>query len=339
MRILVTGGAGYIGSHVVKELLHQGYQVHVLDNLSKGHRKAVDPRAELILGATSDYELLKKIFQSLGIEAVMHFAANIEVGESVADPGKYYLNNFGNSLTLLRAMRDCEVPKLVFSSTAAVYGNPPQIPIREDESLNPINPYGRSKMMTEMAIEDFAKAHGLGYTLLRYFNVAGAHPEGQIGEDHRPESHLIPRILAAVLDPQYQVQVYGNDYPTPDGTCIRDYVHVMDLAQAHILALQATEAGHGEVYNIGSQNGFSVLEVLRACEKVLGFKLAVNMAARRPGDPPILVASSEKIRRALGWKPRYPDMETIVKHAWQWHSRHPQGYATTEEPVRASPPL
>lgn len=328
MRILITGGAGYIGSHVVKEMLQHGYQVYVLDNLSAGHRKAVDPRADLIVGATYDYELLKKIFQAYHIDAVMHFAAHIEVAESMVDPAKYYQNNFSNSVSLMKAMRDSDVFKFVFSSTAAVYGNPQKIPIEENSPLQPINPYGRSKMMTEIAIEDFAKAYGIGYTILRYFNVAGAHPDGSIGEDHRPESHLIPRILAAGLDPKYQIKVYGNDYPTFDGTCIRDYIHVMDLAHAHYLALEATVPGHGHVYNVGSEKGFSVLEVVAACERVLGRPLSVKIEVRRPGDPPVLVASSEKIRRALDWEPEFPDIETIVRHAWRWHSSHPRGYAS-----------
>jgi UDP-glucose 4-epimerase len=326
MRILITGGAGYIGSHAVQETLVQGHQVWVLDDLSKGHRQAVDARAALIVGGTGDFDLLVEIFSKHQIEAVMHFAASAEVGESVADPAKYYTNNFVHSLNLLNAMKKSAVRRLVFSSTAAVYGSPQGTPISESAPCHPINPYGRSKWMTELAIEDCAKVFGLGYTILRYFNVAGAHPDGHIGEDHRPESHLIPRVLATGLDAKAAVKIYGTDYPTPDGTCLRDYVHVMDLATAHVLALESTEPGTGHVFNLGSEKGFSVREVIKACESVVSSPLTIVEEARRPGDPPSLIANSARAREILKWQPRYPDILTMVRHAWKWHQSHPQGY-------------
>ena len=328
MRILVTGGAGYIGSHAVRELVNEGHKVVVLDNLAKGHPEAVDPRAFFVQGSTSDAGLLPGLFKLHDIEAVMHFAADIEVGESVADPYKYYHNNFTNSLTLLRCMISSGVKKFVFSSTAAVYGNPEKTPIEETQARAPINPYGRSKMMTELAIEDFCHAHGLGYAILRYFNVAGASPDASIGEDHQPESHLIPRILMAARDPAVTVKIFGTDYPTPDGTCVRDYVHVVDLARAHVLAIEALSEGDRRVYNLGSESGFSVREVIEACRKVTGVDFGAVEEARRPGDPAILVASSRKIRKELKWEPLYPSIETIVHHAWRWHSNHPHGYST-----------
>lgn len=335
MRVLVTGGAGYIGSHAVRELINSGHSVTVLDNLSNGHEEAVDPRATFVNGSTGNVELLLQRLHAHQIEAVMHFAADIEVGESVIDPYKYYHNNFSNSLTLLHAMMKSGVKKFVFSSTAAVYGNPEKTPIEENQRRHPINPYGRSKMMTEMAIEDFCHAHGLGYTILRYFNVAGASPDATIGEDHEPESHLIPRILHAARD-EGEVRIFGTDYETKDGTCIRDYVHVVDLARAHVLALEKMEDGKGNIYNIGSEKGFSVREVISACETVVGKKLKVVEEKRRPGDPATLVASSEKIRRELEWKPLYPKIQTIVQHAWHWHSTHPRGYKGNIEVQGAS---
>lgn len=328
MKLLITGGAGYIGSHAVRELLDQGHEVTVLDNLSNGHREAVDSRATLFVGSTGDLPFLLDIFQSQGIEAVMHFAANIEVGESVADPGKYYRNNFSNTMILLEAAKRAGLRRFVFSSTAAVYGNPRETPIDEEQEQAPINPYGRSKLMVEWALGDLAKAHGFAIAVLRYFNVAGAHPSLRIGEDHRPESHLIPRILKGARDENEIVKIYGTDYPTPDGTCIRDYIHVMDLVQAHALALDKLEEGRMRIYNVGSENGFSVREVIAACEKITGKTLTLREQERRPGDPAVLVARSEKIRRELGWKPQYPDLETIVSHAWAWHQSHPAGYQT-----------
>lgn len=336
MRVLVTGGAGYIGSHAVRELLNAGHKVVVLDNLSKGHMEAVDPRAQLVVGSTASEDLLIQRLKAHQIEAVMHFAADIEVGESVTNPHKYYQNNFANSLNLLRAMVETGVKKLVFSSTAAVYGNPESTPIQEYATRSPINPYGRSKYVTELAIEDFCLAHRLGYTIMRYFNVAGAHPDADIGEDHQPESHLIPRILTGARS-DGEVKIFGTDYDTHDGTCVRDYVHVVDLVRAHVLALEAMEEGQGQVFNVGSESGFTVREVIAACERVTGKKLRVKEEGRRAGDPATLVASSQKLRTILGWEPLYPDMETIVSHAWKWHTTYPNGYSdqTTSEQRRA----
>ncbi|WP_413289269.1 UDP-glucose 4-epimerase GalE [Bdellovibrio sp. HCB337] len=325
MRVLITGGAGYIGSHVVREAIDQGHQVVVIDDLSHGYQKAVDSRAEFVKGNVGDYALVTKLLKDKNIQAVMHFAANIEVAESVSRPDEYYHNNVTNSLNLLKAMKDSGVNRLVFSSTAAVYGNPEVTPILEDHPRNPVNPYGRSKMMIEMMIEDFAKAFGLGYTLLRYFNVAGAHPNGDLGEDHIPESHLIPRILAAALSDR-KANIYGTDYPTPDGTCIRDYVHVMDLAKAHLLALDETKPAQGTVFNLGSEKGFSVREIISACERVTSQKFVINEQSRRAGDPAILIAKSEKARKLLKWQPQYSDIDSIIAHAWQWHSKNPKGY-------------
>lgn len=324
MRVLVTGGAGYIGSHAVRELLRAGHTVTVLDNLSTGHRESVDPHAHFVEGDTSDSGLVVRLLREREIEAVLHFAAFIEVGESVTDPDKYYRNNFAAPLMLLGAMREAGVKKIVFSSTAAVYGNPVKVPIREEHPRQPINPYGRSKMMTEMAIEDASSAYGLGYAILRYFNVAGASADGTIGEAHEPESHLIPRILAAARDGK-SVGIFGTDYKTPDGTCVRDYIHVVDLVSAHILALERIEPGQGMIYNLGSENGFSVREVIEACRLATGIDIKAEVHPRRPGDPDVLVASSTRIRE-LGWKPLYPDMKTIISHAWRWHQTHPNGF-------------
>ncbi len=330
MRVLVTGGAGYIGSHAVRELLDSGYHVVVLDNLSNGHEEAIDQRAAFVRGSTQDLDLIVNKLKLHGIEAVMHFAADIEVGESVSDPYKYYQNNFSNSLMLLEALQISGVKKFVFSSTAAVYGNPEKTPIWESALRNPINPYGRSKMMMEMALEDACHAYGIGYTILRYFNVAGASADAKIGEDHHPESHLIPRILTAAREGT-AVKIFGTDYDTKDGTCIRDYVHVVDLARAHVLALEKIVPGKGNIYNLGSEHGFSVREVIAACERVTGRRIVVEESGRRAGDPAILVASSQKIKAELGWERRYPEMDTIVAHAWNWHSTHPDGYVQESE--------
>lgn len=329
MKVLVTGGAGYIGSHATRALIEAGHEVVVLDNLSHGHREAVDPRAQFVKGDVADRELVRKTLQQNSIEAVMHFAADIEVGESVTNPNKYYLNNYVSPLVLLNVMREIGVKKIVFSSTAAVYGTPVEVPIREDHQRQPINPYGRSKLMMEFALEDFARAYGMGYMVLRYFNVAGAHPDGTIGEDHKPESHLIPRILEAARAPEVTLPIYGTDYATPDGTCIRDYIHVQDLVAAHILALSKIELGTGRAYNLGSESGFSVREVIRACESVTRKKINVAENPRRAGDPDRLVASSDRIRKELGWVRQYPDLETIIAHAWNWHCSHPQGFSTS----------
>ncbi len=325
MRVLVTGGAGYIGSHAVRELLNERYTVTVLDDLSNGHRAAIDRRAQFVQGSIKDYALVRETLDAGAIEAVMHFAGDIEVAESICDPLKYYLNNLSSSLNLIQAMRDAGVKKLVFSSTAAVYGVPNVFPIPEEHPRAPINPYGRSKMMTEMAIEDCSIAYDISFTVLRYFNVAGASPDGLIGEDHRPETHLIPRILAAALKGS-EVRIFGTDYPTPDGTCVRDYLHVVDLARAHRLALESMHEREGRIFNLGSENGFSVKEVIAACQRVTRRQVKVVEEERRPGDPPMLIASSDKIKDQLGWNRIYPDLEVIIEHAWKWHSSHPHGY-------------
>lgn len=330
MRVLVTGGAGYIGSHAVRELLDSGHVVVVLDNLSKGHREAIDERVVFIRGSTQDIDLVVNKLKFHEIDAVMHFAADTEVGESVSDPYKYYQNNFSNSLLLLEAINICAIKKLVFSSTAAVYGDPVRTPILESDLRHPINPYGRSKMMMEMAIEDGCRAYGIGYTILRYFNVAGASPDSQIGEDHHPESHLIPRILTAAREGT-SIKVFGTDYETPDGTCIRDYVHVVDLARAHVMALEKISEGKGRTYNLGSEKGFSVRQVISTCEGVTSRKIVVEEVQRRLGDPSILVADSQKIKSELGWERKYPDLETIVAHAWNWHASHPKGFGSEME--------
>ena len=326
MNILVAGGAGYIGSHAVRALLKANHEVTVIDDLSHGHRDAVDSasiglsnRAKLIEINISDTLGMVQALRDHSIQAVIHFASFIEVGESVQDPQKYYLNNFSGSLSLMSAMMTANVKKLVFSSTAAVYGHPLSNPILEDQARAPINPYGRSKMMVEMAIEDFAHAYGLGYAILRYFNVAGASADGVIGEAHEPESHLIPNVLAVAVGKAESIQVFGTDYPTPDGTCIRDYIHVEDLVNAHLLALEKIKPGQGSIYNLGSEKGFSVREVIHTCEKVTGRSLTVVEKPRRVGDPAVLVASSAKIRQELGWKQSHPSLETIVLHAWKWH--------------------
>ena len=327
MKILVTGGAGYIGSHTVRLLQQSGHKVIALDNLSHGHREALARiKAELIVGDVGNEELVEQLLRTHSIEAVVHFAADIEVGESVADPDKYYRNNFVNALSLLRVMRQCEVKKIVFSSTAAVYGDPESGPILETHPLRPMSPYGRSKMMVELALEDFCRAYGIGSVALRYFNVAGASSDSLIGEAHEPESHLIPRILASAQSSAMPFSIFGTDYPTADGTCVRDYIHVEDLAAAHLLALENLQAGERRFYNLGSESGFSVREVLAVCEEVSGKKLKVTEHGRRPGDPATLVASSAKIRTELGWQRKYPDLKTIVTHAWNWHRQNPFGY-------------
>lgn len=319
MKILVTGGAGYIGSHAVRQLVKDGHEVSVLDNLSHGNRAAIDRGAHFVRGGVEDAALLERIFLAHDCEAVMHFAADIEVGESVADPYKYYLNNFAHPLSMLDTMRRCGIKILICSSTAAVYGIPMATPIDETHPLNPINPYGRAKMMLETAIEDFRSAHGLGYAILRYFNVAGASPDASIGEDHEPESHLIPRVLDVACGRSDAIAVFGTDYPTRDGTCIRDYVHVEDLVGAHVMALASVKPGEGRVYNLGSENGFTVMEVIKACEKITGRRIPILERVRRPGDPAALVASSAKIRNELNWTRDYPDLENMIAHAWKWH--------------------
>ena len=325
MNVFVVGGAGYIGSHTVRLLLEAGHSVTVFDNLSEGHAAAV-PAETLVRGDLADLDGLTAALGARRFDAVMHFAAHCSVGESVADPEKYYLNNVVNSVNLLRAMRVAEVPGIVFSSSAATYGNPVENPITEAHPQNPINPYGRSKLQFEEILADYARAYPIGYVALRYFNAAGAAPDAKLGEDHDPESHLIPIVLQVALGQRPQVSVFGGDYDTPDGSCVRDYIHIYDLAQAHILALGAIQAGQGRRYNLGNGEGYSVREVIDVAQKVTGRTIHHIDAPRRPGDPATLVASSEKITAELGWQSEFPQLEGIIETAWRWHRDHPQGY-------------
>jgi len=325
MVILITGGAGYIGSHTVKLLQNRGYDILVFDNLVYGHRDIVEKLGvSFIEGDLCDRTLLDKLFQEHNIEAVIHFAAYAYVGESVENPAKYYRNNVTYTLNLLEAMEKAGIRKIVFSSTCATYGIPEEVPIKETHPQNPINPYGYTKLVVEKMLSDFQKAYNWEYVAFRYFNAAGASSDGLIGEDHNPEPHLIPLILYAALGKRDSISILGDDYPTPDGTCIRDYIHVEDLAQAHLLGLEyLLDGGKSEVFNLGNGNGFSVKEVIKAAKKVTGKDFTVKNAPRRLGDPPILVGSSEKAKKILNWQPQYPDIETIIRHAWQWHqSRH-----------------
>ncbi|MGG3955398.1 UDP-glucose 4-epimerase GalE [Bhargavaea massiliensis] len=320
--ILVVGGAGYIGSHVVKKLV-ETKPIVVLDNLSTGHRHLVDKRAVFVHGDLGDRTTLVRIFEKYPIDAVMHFAANSLVGESVVEPMKYYKNNVAATLTLLETMMEYGVKRFIFSSTAAVYGIPNVDLITEDCPTNPINPYGRSKLMIEHMLSDFASAYDLRYVVLRYFNAAGAHESGDIGEDHHPETHLIPLILQHLLGMRDKISVFGTDYDTPDGTCIRDYIHVTDLAEAHIIALHALLSNEKKTatYNLGNGLGYSVKEVIDMCERVTGKQATIEYTERRPGDPARLVASSEKIARELGWKATR-SLEEIIASAWRWHEKH-----------------
>ena len=325
MNILVVGGAGYVGSHACHFLDRAGHQVWILDNLSRGHRDAA-LSGRLLVGDVADRNQTRQILRDKQIEAVMHFAAFALVGESVADPSLYYHNNVVATLHLLDAMRDVGVNRFVFSSTTATYGEPKQIPIPETTPQNPINPYGFTKLVIERALADYAHAYGLGYAALRYFNAAGASPEGDIGEDHDPESHLIPIVLQVALGQRDHITVFGEDYDTPDGTCIRDYIHVDDLAAAHLRALQLLEDGRGLCLNLGTGVGNSVQDVIAACRQVTGHPIPVIAGARRPGDPSRLVADSRLAQQVLGWRPKYTEIGEIVKTAWKWHNTHPHGY-------------
>jgi UDP-glucose-4-epimerase GalE len=326
MRILVTGGAGYIGSHAVRLFLARGHDVWVYDNLCYGHRAAV-PADRLIVADLAEEQRLDQVLLRHRIEAVVHFAAFCYVGESVSDPGKYYRNNLVNTLGLMECLRRHGVGRMVFSSTCATYGVPDRVPITEEEKQRPINPYGHGKLAVEWALADYAAAYGWGYASLRYFNAAGASPDGSIGEDHDPETHLLPLVLQTALGQRPHIEVLGTDYPTPDGTCIRDYIHVDDLAEAHLLALERIQPGEGLRLNLGIGRGYSVREVIRTAESVTGKTIPVKEGMRRPGDPPALVASAEKARQLLGWSPRYTELRPIIETAWNWHRTHPRGYA------------
>ncbi|MFB2896314.1 UDP-glucose 4-epimerase GalE [Aerosakkonemataceae cyanobacterium BLCC-F50] len=322
--ILVTGGAGYIGSHAVQALQKSGYDVVILDNLVYGHRDIVENalKVELIVGDTGDRALLDNLFSSRNIAAVMHFAAYAYVGESVTDPAKYYRNNVVGTLTLLEAMVAANVKKFVFSSTCATYGVPKTIPIPEDHPQDPINPYGASKLMVERILADFDVAYDFKSVSFRYFNAAGADPNGLLGEDHNPETHLLPLVLMVALGKRESVSIFGTDYPTPDGTCIRDYIHVCDLADAHVLGLEyLLNGGDSNIFNLGNGSGFSVKEAIDAAREVTGKEIKAVECDRRPGDPPMLVGSSEKARVILGWQPQYGDIKDIITHAWNWHQK------------------
>ncbi len=321
MNILVTGGAGYIGSICVEQLLAAGHQVTVFDNLSEGHRRAVDPGAELILGDLQQRDDINEAMGRVRPDAVMHFAANALVGESMENPSKYFRNNVGAGLNLLDAMVANGVKKIVFSSTCATFGPPDRLPIDETLPQRPINPYGESKLLFEKILRWYDEIHAVKYVALRYFNAAGA--TDQYGEDHRIETHLIPNILKVALGQKSHVEIFGTDYETPDGTCIRDYIHILDLAQAHMLALNISESAK---FNLGTGGGTSVREVIASCERVSGKKIAVVERDRRPGDPARLIAGSDKIQRELGWKPKFQSIDTIIESAWNWHLRNPNGY-------------
>jgi UDP-glucose-4-epimerase GalE len=327
MNICVTGGAGYVGSFIVRRLCELDHRVTVVDNLSKGHMRAVDPRAHFIQADCGDVAAMAELLAGRRIDAVVHMAAYSLVGESVTNPAKYYRNNLVGSLSLLEAMVQAKVDRLVFSSSAAVYGEPATQPITEEAATSPINPYGRTKLLFEQALADFVAAHPIGAVALRYFNVAGGLPDGELGEDHRPESHLIPLVLQAALGKVKAITIYGDDYPTADSTCIRDYIHVLDLADAHVLALDAAEPGSVRAFNLGNGDGFSVRQVIGAAEKVVGHAIPTKIGPRRAGDPPVLVASSEKIQRELRWQPIRGDLEMIIDDAWAFHRAHPNGYA------------
>ena len=319
MAILVCGGAGYIGSHINKQLHEEGYETIVFDNLIYGHKEAVK-WGKLVVGDLKNMDEIEAVFKNNQIDAVFHFAAYAYVGESVDHPEKYYYNNVANTLNLLHVMMKYGCNKIIFSSTCATYGEPEKVPITEDMPQNPINPYGATKLMVERIFQDYHKAYGLQYVVLRYFNAAGADPDGEIGENHNPETHIIPLVLDAASGKRPDIKVFGTDYDTPDGSCIRDYIHVYDLATAHLLALHHLEAGkESQFFNLGNEKGSSVLEVVDSVKRVTRRNLKVTLTDRRPGDPAKLVGSSQKAQEVLGWKPIYGDIDAIVGHAWKWH--------------------
>lgn len=326
MKVLVTGGAGYIGSHTVKLLLEFGYDTIIYDNLENGHQKAV-LGGTLIQGDLRDKELLNETFDAHKIDAVIHFAAYASVGDSVANPNKYFLNNVNGGLNLMESIRTHDIKSIIFSSSASTYGEPQNVPIIEDDPQNPTNPYGETKLIFEKILKWYDVAYGIKSISLRYFNASGADPEGRIGEDHKPEEHLIPIVLQTALGQRRDVKVFGADWETADGTCIRDFIHVDDIANAHVKALQALEKGsETTAYNMGNGDGQSVKQVIQAASDVTGCSIPWEAVNRRPGDPARLVASSDRLKSELGWQPMYPELHTIIEHAWRWHSEHPAGY-------------
>lgn len=330
MAVLVCGGAGYIGSHAAFALREKGEEVVVVDNLQTGHEEAIQEGMSFYEGDLRNEEFLRSVFEKHEIEAVLHFAADSLVGESVSNPLKYYDNNVGGAIALLKVMNEFDVKRIVFSSTAATYGEPKQIPIMEEDETNPTNPYGETKLAIEKMLKWSEDAYGIEHVVLRYFNVAGAHPNGIIGEDHQPETHLIPIVLQVALGKREKIMIFGDDYDTKDGTCIRDYIHVNDLIDAHLLALNRLREGKGSAtYNLGNGNGFSVKEVIETARKVTGKAIPEEVAPRRAGDPAKLVASSEKAMKELGWEPKYASLEIMIDTAWKWFQQHPNGYEST----------
>ncbi|MBQ5846532.1 MAG: UDP-glucose 4-epimerase GalE [Selenomonadaceae bacterium] len=327
MSILVCGGAGYIGSHTVHQLVEKGEDVVIVDNLQTGHMGEVNPKAKFYKGDIREAEVLDRIFTENKIDAVVHFAANSLVGESMTNPLKYFNNNVYGMQVLLEAMVRHGIDKIVFSSTAATYGEPERIPIMEDDRTEPTNPYGQSKLIMEKMMKWVSLANGIRYVSLRYFNAAGAIEDGSIGEDHSPETHLIPLILQVPLGKRDHITVFGEDYPTPDGTCLRDYIHVLDLADAHVLAIDyLRRGGESNIFNLGNGQGFSVKEMIEAAREATGLDIKVEIGERRAGDPAQLIASSEKARKVLGWQPKFTDVKAVIGTAWKWHQQHPEGY-------------
>ena len=332
MKILVLGGAGYIGSHTVSELVDAGEEVVIADSLETGHIEAVNPKAKFYQGDIRDKKFIDSVFDNEKIDAVIHFAANSLVGESMTNPLKYYDNNLYGTKVLLQSMVEHDVKKIVFSSTAATYGEPESIPILESDKTEPTNPYGETKLSMEKMMKWTDVAHGVHYVALRYFNACGAHVSGEIGEAHNPETHLIPLILQVPNGQRESISIFGDDYDTKDGTCVRDYIHVTDLAQAHILAVKyLMEGNESNIFNLGNGVGFTVKEVIETARKVTGKPIKAVEEERRAGDPAVLIASSEKAKNILGWKPEHADLEEIIASAWKWHSRHPQGYCSVQK--------